>query len=75
MLSMRGQSQQAMLDGFFRSVCADHGLHRGITDRGFARARSRRHAPALTVLNAFVVQRAQAAGIVQRWRELRVVAA
>ena len=75
LLTMRGQSQQVMLDGFFGAVCADQGLHRGITDRGFARARSCLHAPALTALNDFVVQRAEAAGIVQRWRGLRVVAA
>lgn len=75
LLSMRGQSQQVMLDTFFGSVCAADGLHRGITDRGFARARNCLHAPALTALNDFVVQRADAAGIVQRWRGLRLVAA
>lgn len=75
LLTMRGQSQQVMLDGFFGAMCAEPGLHRGITDRGFARARSHLHAPALTALNDFVVQRAEAAGIVQRWRGLRVVAA
>jgi hypothetical protein len=75
LLSMRGQSQQVTLDAFFGSVCGADGLHRGITDRGFARARNCLHAPALTALNDFVVQRAEAAGIVQRWRGLRVVAA
>jgi hypothetical protein len=75
LLSMRGQSQQVMLDAFFGSVCAADGFHRGITDRGFARARNGLHAPALTALNDFVVQRAEAAGIVQRWRGRRVVAA
>jgi Transposase DDE domain len=75
LLTMRGQSQQVMLDGFFGAVCADHGLHRGISDRGSARARSHLHAPALTALNDFVVQRADACGIVQRWHGLRVVAA
>lgn len=75
LLSMRGQSQQVMLDSFFGAVCASGGFHRGITDRGFARARNCLHAPALTALNDFVVQRTDAAGIVQRWRGLRVVAA
>jgi len=75
LLSMRGQSQQVTLDTFFDAVCSGDGLHRGITDRGFARARNCLHAPALTALNDFVVQRAEAAGIVQRWRGLRVVAA
>jgi hypothetical protein len=32
LLSMRGQSQQVMLDAFFGSVCAADGFHRGITD-------------------------------------------
>jgi len=75
LLTMRGQSQQVMLDSFFGTVCGADGLHRGISDRGFARARNGLHAPALTGLNDFVVQRADAAGIVQRWRGLRVVAA
>lgn len=75
LLTMRGQSQQVMLDSFFGAVCADQGLHRGITDRGFARARGCLHVPALTALNNWVVQRAEAAGIVQRWRSLRLVAA
>jgi len=75
LLSMRGQSQQVTLDAFFGSVCGADGLQSRITDRGFARARNCLHAPALTALNDFVVQRAEAAGIVQRWRGLRVVAA
>jgi Transposase DDE domain len=74
LLSMRGQSQQVMLDSFFGTVCSADGLHRGISDRGFARARDCLHAPALTTLNDFVVQRADAAGLVPRWRGLRVVA-
>jgi hypothetical protein len=72
---MRGQSQQVMLDSFFGSLCGSEGLHRGISDRGFARALCRLHAPALTALNDFVVQRAEAVGVVQRWRGLRVVVA
>ena len=75
LLSLRGQSQQVMLDSFFGAICSADGLHRAISDRGFARARNCLHAPALTALNDFVVQRAEAAGIVQRWRGLRVVAA
>lgn len=62
LLTMRGQSQQVMLYGFFSSLCGAQGLHRGISARGFARARSRLHAPALTALNDFVVQRAELAG-------------
>jgi hypothetical protein len=75
LLTMRGQSQQVMLDTFFGSACGAEGLHRGITDRGFARARSCLHVPALTSLNDFIIQRAEAAGIVSRWRGLRVLAA
>jgi Transposase DDE domain len=75
LLTMRGQSQQVMLDTFFGSVCGAEGLHRAITDRGFARARSCLHVPALTSLNDFIIQRAEAAGIVPRWRGLRVLAA
>ena len=74
LLSMRGQSQQVMLDSFFASVCGVVGLHRGVCDRAFARARDRLHMPALSALNDFVVQRAESAGVVQRWRGLRVVA-
>lgn len=74
LLSMRGQSQQVMLDSFFASVCGSDGLHREITDRGFASARNRLHASALSALNDFVVGRAEAAGVVSRWRGLRVVA-
>jgi hypothetical protein len=74
LLSMRGQSQQVMLDSFFASVCDAGGLHREVSDRGFARARDCLHAPALTALNDFVVDRAEQAGVVLRWRGLRVVA-
>lgn len=72
---MRGQSQQLSLDSFFASLCGSAELHRGITDRGFAAARSRLHAPALNGLNELLVRRADGAGVVKRWRGLRVVAA
>jgi hypothetical protein len=71
---MRGQSQQVMLDSFFASVCDAGGLYREVSDRGFARARDCLHAPALAALNDFVVDRAEQAGVVLRWRGLRVVA-
>lgn len=71
---MRGQSQQATLDAFYGSICGADGLYREITARGFAAARERLHAPALTALNDFVIERAEAAGLVARWRGLRVVA-
>jgi len=75
LLSMRNQSQQAMLDGFIASVC-DTGLPlRKVSDRAFAKARNRIHQPALISLNELVVRRADEAGLIQRWRGLRVVAA
>lgn len=75
LLSMRGQSQQLTLDSFFASLCDTPGLHRGISDRAFNKARNQLHMPAVASLNDFVVQRAEAAQVVLRWRGLRVVAA
>jgi Transposase DDE domain len=79
LVSMRNQSQQAMLDGFFASVHASqegsHGFVRGVSDRAFAKARDRLHLPALVSLNDLVVGRADAAGLIPRWGGLRVVAA
>jgi hypothetical protein len=75
LLSMRNQSQQAMLDGFFASVAGAAGLRRVASDRAFAQARDRLHPSALTSLNDWVVQRAERAGRIERWFGLRVVAA
>ena len=75
LLSMRNQSQQAMLDGFFASVCATHALTRVVSDRAFAKARDRLHLPALVALNDRVVTRADSAGLVPRGCGLRLVAA
>jgi hypothetical protein len=75
LLSMRNQSQEAMLDGFFASVCSNQGLLRRVSDRAFAKARSHLHLPALTSLNDLLVRRAAQAGLIARWHGLRVVAA
>lgn len=75
LLSMSNQSQQATLDGFFASVCANPVPLRGVSDRAFAKARDHLHMPALVALNDLVVQRADEAGFVMRWEGLRVVAA
>jgi hypothetical protein len=75
LLSMRNQSQQAMLDGFFGSVCGTQSLLREVSDRAFAKAREHLHLPALISLNDLVVRRADEAGLIERWRGLRVVAA
>ena len=48
LLSMRNQSQQAMLDGFFASVHDTATPVRAVTDRAFATARNHLHLPALT---------------------------
>lgn len=72
---MRGASQQVMLDSFFGSLGEDGDLHRGMSDRGFAKARDRLSWNSLQRLNAFVVQTADCLGLVERWQGLRVVAA
>jgi len=74
LLCLRVQSQQVSLDSFFASLCGHASLCRGISDRGFAAARSRLHVPALEGLNDFLVSRADAGGLVRRWRGMRVVA-
>jgi hypothetical protein len=71
---MRGQSQQATLDSFFASLCDSPLPYRGVSDRAFAKARSQLHMPALSALNEWLIERADAAGFVPRWRGLRVVA-
>lgn len=75
LLSMRNQSQQAMLDGFFASVCDTSLPLREVSDRAFAKARDHLHLPALVGLNDWLVGRADSAGLIQRWCGLRVVAA
>lgn len=75
LLTMRNQSQQAMLDAFFGSVRRRHELSRVVSDRAFAKARDRLHLPALASLNDLLVARADAAGLIPRWCGLRVVAA
>lgn len=74
LLSMRNQSQQAMLDGFFASICGTGSALREVSDRAFAKARDRLHLPALVSLNDLVVRRADEAGLIERWCGLRVVA-
>ena len=74
LLSMRNQSQQAMLDGFFASVLDTASPRREVCDRAFARARDHLHLPALVSLNDLMVRRVDAAGLIERWHGLRVVA-
>lgn len=72
---MRGQAQQVMLDSFFGSLAEGGDWHRGVSDRGFAKARDRLSWGCLDRLNTFVVQCADQLGLIDRWRGLRVVAA
>jgi Transposase DDE domain len=72
---MRNQSQQAMLDGFFTSVCGADIFTRAVSDRAFAKARDRLHLPAVVALNNFLIARTEAARLIPRWHGLRLVAA
>ena len=72
---MRNQAQQAMLDAFFGSLGGDGDGRRGVSDRGFAKARDRLQPSCLGRLNTFLVQQADALGLLPRWCGLRVVAA
>jgi Transposase DDE domain len=79
LLTMRSGSQQALVDTFFTQVLSatDHGgdLYRGVSDRAFAKARSHLHMPALSWLNDWVLDRAEACAMVPRWQGMRLVAA
>jgi hypothetical protein len=75
LLSMGGTSQRAMLDAFFGSLDACCDWRRVVSDRAFAKARERLDVQCLSLLNAFVAERAEAAGLLARWHGLRVVAA
>ena len=75
LLSMRSASQQVTLDSFFGSLGDDGDLKRGVSDRGFAKARDRLSWGGLQRLNTFVVQKADAMGLIPRWQGLRVVGA
>lgn len=82
LLSMRNQAQQAMLDAFFGSLaersqgnaCDELGWQRGVSGRGFAKARSHLDHRCLDGLNTRLVKQADAMGLVARWNGLRVVA-
>lgn len=73
LMSLGSGSQQAQLDAFFANLLGQTGLVRGISDRGFAKARSQLHLPGLQWLNAQLLalagQRNQSL-----WRGFRLVA-
>ena len=64
-----------MLDAFFGNLFGDGALTRGVSDRAFAKARSHLHVPALVGLNDQLLAQADAAGLLERWQGLRLVAA
>jgi hypothetical protein len=57
LVSMRNQSQQTVLDGFFAAAHGGCGLERGVSDRAFTRGRDHLHLPVLVSLNDLVVGR------------------
>lgn len=64
-----------MLDAFFGSLGAGGDLCRGISDRGFAKARDHLSWNALQRLNTFALATADRLGLIERWQGLRVVGA
>lgn len=74
----RGGSVQSELDSFFAhkgGECGDAGLLRHVTDRAFAKARSKLHVPALWALNTRLVQGMQDQGLLSLWKGHRLVCA
>jgi hypothetical protein len=71
---MRNHVQQAMLDAFFASLGEQSEWCRVVSDRGFAKARSRLDWRCLQRLNAWLVEQADAMGLMPRWRGVRLVA-
>lgn len=74
----RGGSVQNELDSFFAhkdGECGDAGLVRHVTDRAFAKARSKLHVPALWALNARLVQGMQDQGLLSLCKGHRLVCA
>jgi hypothetical protein len=74
LLTMGSQSQQVMLDAFLAGLACGASLVRGVSDGAFAKADSHLHIPALESLTHWLVDHAEAAGRIARWRGLRVVA-
>lgn len=75
LLCRRGASVPSSLADFFSHLRGPRAADQAPSDRAFAAARSHLHVPALTCLNDELVSRAEAAGVLGRWRGLRLVAA
>jgi hypothetical protein len=74
----RGGSVQSELDSFFAhkgGECGGAGLLRHVTDRAFAKARSKLHVPALWALNTRLLQCMQDQGLLSLWKGHRLVCA
>ena len=74
----RGGSVQNELDSFFAhkgGECVGAGLLRHVTDRAFAKARSKLHVPALWALNARLLQGMHDQGLLSLWKGHRLVCA
>ena len=74
----RGGSVQSELDSFFAhkgGECVGAGLLRHVTDRAFAKARSKLHVPALWALNTRLLQGMQDQGLLSLWKGHRLVCA
>ncbi len=75
LLSMRGTSQQSLVDNVFSVLRTGAQPVSAVTDRAFAKACSHLHVPALTGLNDDLLARAETAGLLPRWQGLRLMAA
>jgi hypothetical protein len=75
LLCRRGGSVPSSLAHFFCLLRGPRARDTTPSDRAFAKARSHLHVPALCALNDELVSRAEAAGVLGRWRGFRLVAA
>lgn len=75
LMSMRSGSQQVSLDEFFAAARSESAPIRGISDRGFDKARKKLYMPSLQWLNQQLLERATRANLIPLWNGFRVVAA
>jgi hypothetical protein len=75
MLTGLCKSVQAELDQFFGHLQQQAQLVREVSEQAFAQARAKLSPDALSSLNDYLIDRAEQAGWVPRWRGLRLVAA
>lgn len=75
LLSGMRKSIQAELDEFFAHLDQQAQLVRHVSERAFTKARARLAASAIPALNDWLIEQAEASGLVPRWNGLRLVAA